>query len=252
MNSDDPTVRFSDRADNYARYRPGYPQSVIDTLCDDYGLSSASVVADVGSGTGILTQLLLPVAGRVYAVEPNQAMRQEAEGALAGHPNFVSIDARSEATTLADDSVDLITVAQAFHWFEPVATRVEFQRVLQPGGWVALVWNERDYRNDPLMRDYEAVLADFDLGYLTVRHRSHSGDLGRFFEGPFQRHLFTYSRPLTFEALWGGFLSASYAPKPGDPIYEPMRERLCGVFEAHRQGDEVHFVYQTVLNVGSI
>lgn len=252
MNTDDPITRFSDRADNYARYRPSYPPSVIDTLRDDYGLSSQSVVADVGSGTGILTRLLLPVAGRVYAVEPNQAMRQEAEHALAGHDNFVSIDARSEATTLAAASVDFITAAQAFHWFEPVATKVEFQRVLRPNGWVALVWNERDYQNVPLMRDYEAVLADFGLGYHAVRHRSHSGDINRFFTGPYQRHLFVHTMPLNFDAFWGGFLSASYAPKPADPIYEPMRERLYSVFEAHREGDEVHFVYQTVLNVGRV
>lgn len=248
----DPTERFTSRADNYARYRPGYPAEVIDLLRDECGLTHRSVVADVGSGTGILTALFLDNGNQVYAVEPNAAMRAAAEAALGGRPGFTSIDGQAEATTLPDGSVDLVAAGQAFHWFDAAASRVEFGRVLRPGGPVALIWNARAFRDDPLMADYERVLGEHGMGYGTVRHRAHAGQMEELFVNGHETRTFTHTRPLTYEMFWGGFLSSSYAPLPGDPRYEPVRVALQRVFEAHQRGGWITFLYETEVHFGQL
>jgi SAM-dependent methyltransferase len=154
----DSVARFSNRADNYARYRPGYPLGVMDILRNQCGLTDASVVADIGSGTGILSELFLRNGNTVFAIEPNAAMRQVADRLLGEFPNFLSIDATAEATTLDASSVDLVTAAQAFHWFDRDRARKEFARILRPGGWVALIWNERRLDSTAFLRDYEQLL----------------------------------------------------------------------------------------------
>lgn len=252
MNDPDPTQRFSARAENYARYRPGYPAAVIECLRAECGLTPASVVADIGSGTGILTKLFLENGNRVFAVEPNEAMRGAAEVSLGHIPGFVSVGGRAEATTLPDQSVDLIVVGQAFHWFDAAVSRVEFGRILRPGGFVALVWNARAYEDDPVMAAYEKVLAGYGMGYHTVTHRSHDGDMDTLFAHGREFRSFTHQRPLDFEAFWGGFLSASYAPLPGDQRYEPVREALGTVFEAHQRDGWITFLYETHLYFGRL
>ncbi len=130
----DPTRRFRGRAELYARHRPGYPGEVVTLLEDECGLRAGSVVADLGSGTGILAAMLLARGCRVFGVEPNADMRAEGARALAAQEGFVSVDGRAEATTLPDASVDLVTAAQAFHWFDRPRARAEFARILKPGG----------------------------------------------------------------------------------------------------------------------
>ncbi len=252
MSETDPTRRFSERAENYARYRPGYPAAVLDTLREECGLTPATIVADIGSGTGILTAMFLNNGNHVYAVEPNEAMRQAAEATLGHHPGFVSIDGRAEATTLPDHSIDLVTAGQAFHWFDAAASRAEFGRVLRPGGWVALVWNARAYRDDPVMSAYEGVLSDFGLGYHQVTHRSHDRDRDVLFANGYKFRSFTQQRQLDYDAFWGGFLSASYAPLPGDARYEAMRSALRNVFKTHQQNGEITFLYETHLYFGRL
>lgn len=250
--TDDPTQRFTIRAENYARYRPGYPPAVLDCLRDECGLTPETVVVDIGSGTGILTALLLTNGNQVYAVEPNKAMRQEAEQALAGNPKFLSINGRAEATTLPDHSIDLIVVGQAFHWFDAHASRVEFKRILRPGSYVSVIWNARDFSNDPLMAAYEGVLADFGMGHKVINHRVHASDLETLFPDGRRTRTFNHLRPMDFDTLWGGFLSASYAPTPDDPRYEPMRAALQAVFDTHQRDGRVTFVYQTAVNFGRL
>lgn len=252
MSDSDPTRRFSERAGNYALYRPGYPAAVLECLRRECGLTPETIVADIGSGTGILTRLFLDHGNRVFAVEPNDAMRLEAERALGDYAGFTSVNGRAEATTLPDNSVDLIAAGQAFHWFDAPASRVEFDRVLRPGGFVALVWNARAYQGDPFMAAYEQVLGEFGLGYNVVTHRAHSGDLDALFLNGREVRSFSHSRPLDFEALWGGFLSASYAPLPGDPRHAAMRDALRAAFDAHQRGDLVEFVYDTHLYFGRL
>jgi SAM-dependent methyltransferase len=252
MNQEDPTRRFSERAENYARYRPGYPPAVIESLRLECGLTPGSVVADIGSGTGILTALFLANGNPVYAVEPNEAMRRAAEAALGARRGFTSIDGRAEATTLPARSVDLVAAGQAFHWFDAAACRTEFGRILRPGGYVALVWNARAFEGDALMSAYERVLGEFGMGYHDVNHRTHSGDLDTLFARGFAFRAFTQQRQLDFDALWGGFLSASYAPLPNDPRYEPMHAALRDVFETHQQYGLVTFLYDTHLYFGQL
>lgn len=252
MNEEKSTERFSARADYYARYRPGYPPDVVACLQAECRLTPNWVVADVGSGTGILTRLFLDNGNRVFAVEPNTAMRREAEKELSGFGGFVSVDGQAEATTLPDDSVNLVTAGQAFHWFNAAASRIEFGRILRPGGVVALVWNARAYEGDPLMTAYENVLEDFGMGYHAVTHRSHAGELEELFTGGHTFHTFSHSRQIDFTALWGGFLSASYAPLPDDPRYESMQVALRHVFDAHQRDGFVLFHYDTHLYYGRL
>src|SRR5262249_24618794 len=139
----DVTQRFSSRVENYIKYRPGYPKDVIETLQSECGLIPDSIIADVGSGTGILTEMFLRNGNVVYGIEPNREMREAAARLLKDYPRFRSLSAQAEETTLDDASVDFITAGQAFHWFDRKKTRVEFARILKPRGRVSLIWNER-------------------------------------------------------------------------------------------------------------
>lgn len=252
MTEFDSTQRFTVRAENYARYRPGYPTVIIDCLRAECDLSPRSTVADVGSGTGILTALFLANGNRVYAVEPNEAMRSEAERALAGHEGFISVNGRAEATTLEAGSVDMVVAGQAFHWFDAAASRVEFGRILRPKGWVALVWNARLYQEDPFMMEYERVLGEHGMGYHFVNHRSHGDDVNALFVNGYETRTFMQSRPMDYDTFWGGFLSSSYAPLPGDPRYEPMRTQLKRVFDHYQRDGRATFRYHTNLYFGRL
>src|SRR5436190_3313568 len=131
--------RFSNRVANYVKYRPGYPPQVLELFKNEMGLTPAKTVADVGSGTGLSTKPFLENGNTVYGVEPNANMREAAEEYLKEFPNFRSHDGTAEQTNLEDASIDFVTAAQAFHWFEPNKTRDEFLRILKPGGYMALI-----------------------------------------------------------------------------------------------------------------
>ena len=247
-----PPRRFTSRADNYARYRPTYPAAALDWLWSAAGLSAGRAVADVGSGTGILTALLLARGATVYAVEPNAAMRAAAEAALGHHPGFVSVDATAEATTLPDASVELITAGQAFHWFEAEAARAEFGRILRPGGAVALIWNSRDKGAGGFGPAYEALLTAFAPSYGGVPHGSRMDKIARLFAGGYEMRVFDHERPLDYDSLLGGLLSGSYSPLPGDPRYEPMVARLEVLFAAHQRDGRVVMPYRTQVYFGRL
>jgi SAM-dependent methyltransferase len=164
--------RFSSRVDNYVKYRPGYPSEIVDLLKSDCGLTESSVIADLGSGTGILSELFLRNGNTVFGVEPNEPMRSAGEQLLEGYDNFESVNGNAEATTLPAQSVDFVTAAQAFHWFDPAAAKHEFIRVLKPGGWVVLVWNERLVDSTAFLRDYESLLLRYGTDYQEIRHEN--------------------------------------------------------------------------------
>jgi SAM-dependent methyltransferase len=250
VDSQDPTQRFTDRVKDYVRYRPGYPQAVIDTLHDEAGLSPGGVVADVGSGTGILTRLILSAGHTVYAVEPNDAMRAAAESDLTHYPGFRSVKGTAEATTLPDASVDLVTAGQAFHWFDPDASREEFARILRPGGTVALVWNMRRTTQPGFMADYEAMLQAFGLSYNDVKQSAHMGDITRLYVDGYTVHTFSNRQVFDFEGLRGRLLSSSYAPPPGHPLHAPMLAALRGLFDQYEQAGVVTVEYETQLYYG--
>ena len=223
----DPTQRFSSRVDNYVRYRPGYPPEVLELLKTDCGLTPSSVIADIGSGTGILTRIFLENGNRVFGVEPNEDMRRAGEGLLAGYPQFTSVAGSAEATTLRDRSVDMVTAAQAAHWFEREAARREFLRILKPGAWTVLLWNERKTDSTPFLREYEKLLLTYGTDYEDVRHERTTTAIDGFFApAPDQVRVFDMHQEFDYPALEGRLLSSSYTPQPGHPKYRPMLKEL--------------------------
>ena len=249
-----PEERFSDRADYYARFRPGYPDAVVTILREECGLQPDWFVADVGSGTGLLARLLLQQGYRVHAVEPNEAMRQEALAALGADPGFISVHAKAEATTLPPQAVDLITVAQAIHWFEPQSTRQEFVRILKPEGWLAVVNNRRG-NDTPVLHDTEAVLADY-RGHRRqgVDHWEWGDALAELYFGPGSWHLRTCAnrQVLDLEGFLGRWLSQSTVPCPGEPRHDEIVARLRAVFEVHQANGTVSVPYVTHVTVGHV
>jgi ubiquinone/menaquinone biosynthesis C-methylase UbiE len=249
----DPVQRFSTRADSYARYRPGYPAAVIDILKSECGLSETSTIADVGSGTGILTELLLKNGNAVFAVEPNAAMRISAERLLVAYPQFTSVDATAEETTLEDNSLDLIIAAQAFHWFDRTKTRREFARILKPKGWVVLIWNERRLDSTPFLRAYEDLLLRYGTDYQLVRHENVATKIADFFApSGFKLKNLENSQHFDFESLKGRLLSSSYTPEPDDPNFEAMLAELKKIFVGYQEGGMVTFEYETRVYYGQL
>ncbi|SFW83867.1 class I SAM-dependent methyltransferase [Chitinophaga sancti] len=240
--------RFSDRVDNYKKYRPGYPDSLIEFLAARVGLSGDSAVADIGSGTGILTELLLKEGWTVYAIEPNAKMREAAETQLGAYANFSSINGSGETTGLPDQSVQLITVAQAFHWIDPVLARKEFDRILLPGGHIALLWNLRTLES-PFDKGYEQIKATYGTDYHEIR-KAHEPELTEFFApAVMEVHYFRHSQQLDFEGLKGQVLSSSYMPQPGQKNYEEMMQALTTLFEENQENGEVTITYDAKLYI---
>lgn len=240
--------RFSDRVDNYRKYRPTYPDALLDFLQAKGGLGNDATVADIGSGTGILTELLLKRGWTVFAIEPNAKMREAAEAQLNEYPNFSSLNGSGEATDLPDQSVQLITVAQAFHWIDPVVARKEFDRILLPGGHIALLWNLRTL--DSLFdKGYEDIKAKYGTDYHEIR-KAHEPELTAFFApAEMEIQYFRHSQQLDFEGLKGQVLSSSYMPQPGQQNYEEMMEALTALFEGNQENGEVTITYDTKLYI---
>jgi len=249
----DPTRRFSSRVEDYIRYRPSYPPEVTSWLAAECGLRSESSIADIGSGTGILTKIFLDFGCEVFAVEPNPEMRAGAERQLAGEVRFHSVDARAEAITLPDDSVDFVTAGQSFHWFDAAAARAEFRRILKPQGWVVLIWNER-LVTEGFLADYEDLLQRLSHDYGRVDHRRiDSAEIARFFEhNAWRAASFPNRQNFAWDGIRGRLLSSSYAPLPGSPKYAPMMEELEALFAKYQQGGEVKLLYETKMYVGQI
>ena len=248
-----PTERFSSRVENYVRFRPSYPKEVIDVLRAECGLTPDQIVADIASGTGFFTRLLLENGNRVFGVEPNKDMRAAGEHYLAAFPNFTSIDGSAESTTLPDRSVDLITCAQAAHWLKREEALQEFQRILKLNHFVVILFNDRKVKGNPFSDDYEELVVKYGTDYSEVQR------LGRIFEGvefftPYsceKRTLPNY-QDLDYESLEGRLLSSSYAPQRGDPSFEPMIADLKQVFEKHQRGGRVRMEYDTNIYFGKL
>jgi len=226
----DSTKRFSSRVPYYIRSRPGYPSSLIEFFRSDLSLKPDHIIADIGSGTGILSQLFLKNGNTVYCVEPNEDMREAGNSQLSSHGNYRSIDGTAEATTLADGSVDFVTAGQAFHWFDPVKSSMEFRRILRPGGWVTLIWNERRSINTGFNAAYDAFIDEFtgDRATASVRGGSFGTEpaVKKFFgENGFEIREFDNHQDLTWNGLLDRVYSSSYMPLPDDPINATMMPR---------------------------
>lgn len=249
----DSTQRFSSRADAYVKYRPSYPGQALELLRERCGLKPGARIADLGSGTGILTAQLLVSGTRVWAVEPNRNMREAAERLLGGRDGFTSVAGTAEATTLDSHSIDLIVAGQAFHWFDPAAARREALRILVRGGSAALLWNEHPDEPVPFLIDYEALLRRFAPEYDQVRsRRAYGPPIETFFGRMPERALFANQQVFDFEGLKGRVMSASYVPEPGQPAHEPLLAGLRETFERHQLGGTVVFPYQTLVFFGPL
>jgi len=238
--------RFSNRVENYVRYRPGYPSEVFDLFKTKMELSTDSVIADIGSGPGISARHFLENGNTVYCVEPNAAMRAAAESLLAAFPNFKSIDGTSEDTSLSEASVDIVTAAQAFHWFEPKKTRKEFIRILKPGGFISLIWNERQLASTPFLREYEAFLIEWANDYEQVRHENIDEQrLADFFGEAFEKAEFRNLQRLDLDGLKGRLLSSSYMPSEDDARFPELFRNLRILFDKHSENGKIEILYDT-------
>jgi len=247
------TQRFSSRVKDYVRYRPGYPQEVIALLRAECGLTPDAVVADIASGTGIFTRMLLENGNQVFAVEPNPEMRAAGEQFLAGYSNFTSVAGSAEETTLPGHSVDLVTAAQAAHWFDRTKGRCEFIRILKPGGWTVLIWNERKTDTTAFLRDYEQLLQTFGTDYREVRHERTTAEIAEFFApSGFRSQTFAMHQDFDYPALKGRLLSSSYTPPPGHSNYEPMLGELQRIFHAYQVNGRVSLDYDTRVFYGQL
>ncbi len=250
----DPKQRFSQRVENYVKYRPGYPAAILPLLASECGLTPQSIIADIGSGTGLLARLFLENGNTVFGVEPNPEMRAAGEAFLAAYPRFVSVAAAAEATTLPEASVDFVTAGQAFHWFDAPAALAEFRRILRPQGWVILVWNERLSDDSvPFLAAYERLLRTYGTDYTAVDHRRYGpAELTRFFGAAPRRATFANRQDFDFVGLRGRLLSSSYVPLPGHPRYEPMLAELEAIFDTYQENGRVTFLYTTEVLIWAI
>src|ERR1700687_5860641 len=210
-----PTARFSDRVENYVRYRPGYPPEVLGLLRAECGLRPSHIVADIASGTGVFTRLLLENGNTVFAVEPNTAMREMGIRQLESLESnrLVSVAGTAEETTLRSASVDFVTAAQAAHWFDLPRARAEFVRILRAGGWCVLIWNERRTATTTFLHDYEQLLLTYGTDYKEVRHERTTALIHKFFAPALcQERVFSLCQQFDYEGTAGRLLSSSYAP----------------------------------------
>ena len=248
----DPRVRFSGRAAYYDTYRPQYPAALLNFL-RGLGFSRNSVVADIGSGTGILTKLLLKNGNTVFAVEPNEDMRRAAEAGLSHYPAFRSVDGSAESTGLRTRCVDFVTAAQSFHWFKQSAARREFQRILRVNGWVVLLWNTRK-TSTPFLQAYDQLVI-----WVTaktkgrVRQEDLTADaVAKFLGKRCQSVKLENSQELDFDGLVGRLTSASYSPLPGDALRQDLIQRAREVLNQFQKGGLVKLEYWTEVHAGQL
>lgn len=249
----DNTNRFTGKAKEYTKSRPGYPKEFLDYLFTDIGFCSDSVIADIGSGTGKLTKELLRLGCIVYAVEPNFDMRETAERELGGFDKFNSLPGSAEKTGIADNSVDFVTVAQAFHWFDHKAFGAECRRILKTDGSVVLVWNMRDEKsgivkaNDIVCRKYCPKFTGFSGGINFDDEK-----ISAFFGGEYNIKVFENNLSFDRDGFISRNLSSSYALSEGDKDYDEYISALNKIFDEYSDGEILIMPNITTVYVGRL
>ncbi len=251
----DPKKRFSSRVENYIKYRPRYPYKIIKFLTKEKKLLKSSTIADIGSGTGILSELFLKNGNFVYGVEPNPDMRSAAEKFLQAYTNFKSVNGSAENTGLTKNGVDLITAGQAFHWFEVEEARKEFLRILKPNGWIILIWNRRKKLTNEFLKDHEKLLLKYGTDYKVIEKKKL--DYDKFFgvtklEKNYKKIIFDNYQVLDFKGLKGRLLSTSYIPLDDHPNYNNMISDLRKIYEKHEKNGIIKFEYETEVFYGQL
>jgi ubiquinone/menaquinone biosynthesis C-methylase UbiE len=246
------TNRFADRVDNYVKYRPHYPQEVYDFLLAEHVIVEGLEIADVGSGTGISAEPLLKMNFKVNGIEPNKEMREAAEKLLQHYPNFKSINATAENTTLPDASVYTIIAGQAFHWFDREKTKKEFKRILKQNGQLALMWNDRRTDTTDFLKVYEDFLQMFGTDYKEINHKNTQDKkiFEEFFEGSFKEKSFYNYQDVDFAGLKGRVLSSSYMPNEEHKDFEFMINCLKKIFQRYQEKGLVRLDYDTKIYYG--
>lgn len=249
-----PHRRFSNRVEHYVKFRPGYPRAIVDDLQKFYNLSSDSVVAECGSGTGLFLSPFLDLGCSVFAVEPNESMRCAAEEIHTKSPNYNSVNGSAENLNLPDSSVDFLFAAQAFHWFDRDAFCHEMKKVLRPGGVAGLAWNVRQLDSTPFLSQYESCIKKHSTDYESIRHDKITAvEISSFFSpGSVEKKSYQNFQKLNFEGLVGRCLSASYLPSEYDPSFPALYRDLEILFDKENQGGEVCIQYETVLYLSLI
>ena len=252
MTAKNATTRFSSRVDNYVKYRPHYPVEILDLLAAKCAMTPESVIADVGSGTGILTGLFLENGNPVIGVEPNKEMREAGEEYLAAYARFTSVDGTSEVSRLPAKTVDFIVAGQAFHWFDQIKARAEFQRILNDDGYVVLVWNDRRVDSTPFLCAYEALLQEFATDYNEINHKNvqDKAVFTAFFGAAPSEAVFDNLQRFDFADLMGRLNSSSYVPSVDDPRHALLAQRAREIFDAHQVKGQVTFEYDTRVYFG--
>ncbi len=249
----DSTQRFSSRVNDYVRFRPSYPKEVTETLKRECGLTRDSVIADIAFGTGIFTRLLLEHGNPVFGVEPNPDMRRAGEEFLKAYPKFKSVSGTAEATTLPDKSVDLITAAQAAHWFDRDKAMREFQRILRPDGFMVLIWNDRKMTGSRFSEAYELLVEKYGTDYSEVQRLGRTVEGGEFFqEFKCEKRTLPNYQDFDYESIEGRLLSSSYAPQRGDAVCAAMLADLRRIFDQCQQGGRVRMEYDTNIYFGKL
>jgi len=246
------TNRFSNRVENYVKYRPHYPKDVISFLKANCDLTPSSIIADIGSGTGISSEIFLENANKIYAIEPNMEMRAAAENIFSGNENFISINAAAEDTTLQSDSVDFIIAGQAFHWFDRPKSKIEFNRILRNDGYCVLIWNEKTPSSE-FMESYEKLIRDYGTDYEKINHENIDDEIIAEFYSPgtVQLKTFEHTHPLDYSSLEGRLLSSSYIPLEGER-YDSMISDLKKMFDKNNKEGFVNMEYETRVYYGNL
>ncbi len=235
--------RFSSRVQNYVKYRPSYSNDIISYLEEAIGLNEKSIIADIGSGTGISTKLFLDNGNTVYSVEPNQDMRQAAENLLKSYSNVHFIDGSSESTKLQSESIDIIIAAQAFHWFNPEPTKKEFLRILKANGTVVLLWNIRKTKSDGFMEGYLEIIRRYAEIYT---NESDDDLIPKFFDyKTIYEEVLDNPQIADFDRLKGEITSFSYMPNENDINYVTMISELEDLFNKYNSNGKVTLEYET-------
>ncbi|MFW9947588.1 MAG: class I SAM-dependent methyltransferase [Candidatus Odinarchaeota archaeon] len=244
----DPKKRFSSRVENYIKFRPNYPYEIIKFLKEKNILQNDSIIADIGSGTGILSELFLKNGNVVYGIEPNADMRNAAEKLLENYSDFITVDGSAERTNLKAKNIDVITVGQAFHWFDIRQTQKEFKRILREGGYVVLIWNNRKKSGNGFSNEYEKFILKYGKDYKFTR--KDEMDINNFFQ--YEKKVFYNYQDFDFEGLKGRLLSASYIPLEDSPEYEDMIKELANIFNKYQHNGIIKLEYDTEVYYGSL
>ena len=247
--------KFNRMGEIYSKYRPSYPSNFIDYLFTDLGISQRGIIADIGSGTGILTRQLLEKGNKVYGIEPNADMRIIAENNLKDFPKFISVNGSAENTTIEDNSVDYITVAQAFHWFDREKFKKECQRILKPEGKVILIWNTRDTDNELVIENYEInrkYCPNFKGFSDGMYGKTNNDDFSDFFNGKYETKVFPNNLIFNMDGFIGRNLSSSYALKSNDIQYNSYVNELKKIYRKYSNNGQLIMPNLTRSYVGNV